>query len=389
MIKTVVVSTVEDVDINFAIDELTSKIKSKEPLLRNSVGLLFCNMEFIKSGLVTALCKRLPFEVIGCTSQIFAVQNVGEEFMLTLMILTSDDVEFTAGLSEPLDSIEESGLEDFYRDLSSRGSNPQKPALMLVCAPPLTGLPTNRQVDMLDHASGGVPMFGTIALDIAAAIRTPMTIFNGNSYTNRIAVILLRGDVHPRFISHSLPGEPHLQQKFTITEARENKIYSINNMPAGDYFKKLGLVGQNRDEMQVIYAFPIIMDGGGEPPKSIIISLMDEEGALVSEQDIPPGTTAVVGTVSREMVLASTRFVLRQLEEAADAGGIILISCFNRVLTLQDTLEEVNLVIKQLRDPPAPFVFLSSGGEICPVPGDKQDELKNKFHQSTIIACIL
>jgi hypothetical protein len=380
---------VEDVDVNFAINELTSKIKGKEPLLRNSIGLLFCNMEFIKTGLVTALCKELPFEVIGCTSQIFAVQNAGEDFMLTLTILTSDDVEFTAGLSEPLSMDAESDLEDFYRELSSRGSNPEKPALMLVCAPHLIGLPMNRQIDILDRASGGVPMFGTVAIDITTAVREPMTIFNGDSYTDRMAVILLRGDVHPRFISHSLPGEPHLQQKFTITEARGNKIYSINNMPAGEYFKKLGLMGRSQDEMQVIYAFPIIVDDNGESPKNIIISLMDEEGALVSEQDIPPGSRAVVGTISREMVLTSTRLVLKQLEEAEGANGIILMSCFSRVLTLQDTLEEVNLVIKQMRDLPAPFVFLSSAGEICPAPGDKQGELKNKFHQFTIIACIL
>jgi hypothetical protein len=393
MIKTIVVSTVEDVDIKFAIHELTSRIKNNEPLLRNSVGLLFCNMEFIKSGLVAALCKELPFEVIGCTSQIFAVQNAGEEFMLTLTILTSDDVEFTAGLSEPLNQDAESGLENFYRDLSSRGSSAEKPALMLVCAPSFfTGLTMNRQVDILDRVSGGVPLFGTVAIDITTTVRAPMTIFNGNSYTDRMAVILLRGNVHPRFISHSLPGEPHLQQKFTITEARGNRIFSIDNMPARDYFKKLGLVGQNpdEDEMQVIYAFPIVVEpGNGEPSQYFTISLIDEEGALVSGQDIPQGGTAVIGTISGDLVLASTRLVLRQLEEMADAAGIILISCFSRVLTLQDTLEEVNLVIKQMRNLPLPFVFLSSAGEICPVPGDKQGELKNKFHQFTIIACIL
>jgi hypothetical protein len=393
MIKTIVASTVEDVDVNFSIKELTTKIKNNGPLLRNSVGLLFCNMEFIKSGLAAALCKELPFDVIGGTSQIFAVQNAGEEFMLTLMILTSDDVEFTAGISEPLDQDAESELENFYRDLSSRGSSSQKPALMLICAPSFfTGITMNRQVDILDRVSGGVPLFGTVAIDITTTVRAPMTLFNGNSYADRMAVILLRGNVHPRFISHSLPGEPHLQQKFTITEARGNRIFSINNMPARDFFKSLGLVGQNRDEdnMQVIYAFPIVVEyGGGEPPKSFTISLIDEEGALVSGQDIPLGGTAVIGTISADLVLASTRFVLRQLEEMADAGGIILISCFSRVLTLQDTLEEVNLVIKQMRNLPVPFTFFSSAGEICPVAVDTQDELKNKFHQFTIIACIL
>jgi hypothetical protein len=390
MIKTIVASTVEEVDIDFAINELTAKIKNNDPLLRNSVGLLFCNVEFIKSGLVTALCQKLPFDVVGCTSQILAVQNAGEEFMLTLMILTSDDVEFTTGLSEPLGQGAESVLENLYHDLSSRSANPQKPALMLAYAPFLAGLTMNKQVDILDRISGGVPLFGTVALDITTASRSPMTVFNGSSYPDRLAMVLLRGNVHPRFVIHSLPGEPHLKQQFNITEARENKIFSIDNMPARDYFKKLGLVGQDpdKDEMQVIYAFPIVVDyGGGKPSKYFTISLIDEDGALVSEQDIPLGGTAVIGTISRDLVLASTRHVLRQIGEMRDANGIILLSCFSRVLTLQDSLEEVNMVIKQMRDLPVPFVFFSSAGEICPV--QEEDGLKNKFHQFTIIACIL
>jgi hypothetical protein len=390
MIKTIAVSTTEAVDLEFAVNEVNTRINNEGPLLRNSAGLLFCNYEFIKSGMVEALCEKLPFDVIGCTSQVFAVQNAGEEFMLTLMILTSDDTEFSAGLSEPLDQDSGPALENCYRGLFSQDSGGQDPALMLVCAPFLTGLTMNKQVEILDQVSGGIPCFGTVALDITTTVRSPMVIFNGNSHRDRLAMILLRGNLRPRFISHSLPGEPRLKQKFTITEARGNRIFSINNIPAWDYFAKLGLVNLNRDEMQVFYAFPIVVDyDNGEPSKYFIISLIDKEGALVSEQDIPLGGTAVIGTISGEMVLASTRHVLKQLENIPDANGIILLSCFSRVLTLQDPLEEVNLVIKQLRDVPVPFVFFSSAGEICPVPAEAREGLENKFHQFTIIACVL
>jgi hypothetical protein len=390
MINTIAASTTEAVDLDFAVNEISIKIKNEGPLLRNSAGLLFCNYEFIKSGTVAALCEKLSFDVIGCTSQVFAVQNAGEEFMLTLMVLTSDDVEFTAGISEPLGQDAEPALKNFYYDLLSRGSSAQNPALILVCAPFLSGLTMNRQVDILDQVSGGIPLFGTVALDITTTARSPMTIFNGNSCADRMTMILLRGNVHPRFISHSLPGEPHLKQKFTITGARENRIFSINNMPAREYFKRLGLMGQSpdEDEMQVLYAFPIVVNyDNGEPSKCFIVSLADKEGALVSEQDIPLGGTAVIGTISGELVLASTRQVINQIMNMPDVGGIILLSCFSRVLSLQDTLEEVNMVIKRLRDLPAPFVFLSSAGEICPV--EEGEGLKNKFHQFTIIACVL
>ncbi|MDR1971350.1 MAG: FIST C-terminal domain-containing protein [Treponema sp.] len=388
MIKVIVASTIEAADIDFAIKEITSRIKTNEPLLRNTVGLLFCNLEFIQSGLVRELCARMSFDIVGCTSQIFAVQNAGEEFMLTLMVLTSDDVEFYAGVSESLSQGKEAVLESFYRDLLARGKNPSlDPALMLAFPPHLSGIPGNKLVDVLNDVSGGVPVFGSVAIDITTSMRSPMTIFNGSPYPDRLTMVLLRGNVQPRFFSHSLPGEPHLNQKFTITKAQGNKIFSIENKPALEYMEELGLV--NQAMVDVFYAFPIVVDyHDGTEPRIFTISKIDVDGALVCEQEIPLGGTANIGTISGELVMASTRAVIKRIRETTDRSGLILVSCFSRVLTLHDSLEEVNLVIRQMRDTPMPFVFFSSAGEICPISGT-QGELQNSFHQFTIIACVL
>jgi hypothetical protein len=404
MIKVIVAGTIELSDIDFAINEITTRIKNNGPLLGNTVGLLFCNFEFIQSTLVQELCARLPFDIAGCTSQIFAIQNAGEDFMLTLMILTSDDVEFYAGLSEPLHQGNEAAVENLYRDLAAQGQEPsvspnrepqetarkpgREPGLILAFPPHLQGITGNRIVEILDQVSGGVPIFGSVAIDITTTQRSPMTIFNGDHYPDRLTMILLRGDVQPRFFSHSLPGETHLNKKFTITGAEGNRIISIEGKPAVKYMEELGLI--NQATVDVFYAFPIMVDdGSGEPPRAITISQVDADGTLVSEQDIPSGGTANVGAISREMVMASTRNLINRIKgETERHDGLILISCFSRVLALQDPLEEINLVIKQLRDWPVPFVFFSSGGEICPTPNEK-DEMANNFHQFTLVACVL
>jgi hypothetical protein len=393
VIKVIVAGTIELSDIDFAINEITTRIKNNGPLLGNTVGLLFCNFEFIQSTLVQELCARLPFDIAGCTSQIFAIQNAGEDFMLTLMILTSDDVEFYAGLSEPLHQGKEAAVENLYRDLAARGPGPsgarsREPGLILAFSPYLSGITGNRLVEILDRISGGVPLFGSVAIDITTTQRSPMTIFNGNHYPDRLTMILLRGDVQPRFFNHSLPGETNLNKKFTITGAEGNRIISIEGKPAVKYMEELGLI--NQATVDVFYAFPIMVDdGSGEPPRAITISEVDADGTLVSEQDIPLGGTANVGAISREMVMASTRNLINRIKgETGRHDGLIMISCFSRVLALQDPLEEINLVIKQLRDWPAPFVFFSSGGEICPTP-NKKDEMTNNFHQFTLAACVL
>jgi hypothetical protein len=388
MIKVIVVSTIEALDLDFAINEITTRIENKGPLLSNTVGLLFCNFEFIQSGLVQELCARLPFDIVGCTSQMLAVQNAGEDFMFTLTLLTSDDIEFYAGISEPLHQGNEAALETLYRDLAAMGKPSLEAALMLAFPPHQSDMSGSKAVDILNRVSGGVPIFGSIAIDITTVMRSPMTIFNGDHFPDRLAMVLLRGNLRPRFFSHSLPGDTYLNKKFTITKAEKNRIILIDNKPALKYMEELGLI--NQTTMDLFYAFPLVVDyGNGELSKAFTISHVDADGTLISAQDIPQGGTANIGTISGELVMASTRDLISQIKETAEhCNGVILVSCFSRVLALQDPQAGLDLVVKQMRDCPAPFVFISSGGEIFPAPNEK-GELVNSIHQFTIVACVL
>jgi hypothetical protein len=385
MIKAIVAHTIETTDFNYAIGDLNAQMDNQGPFLRNTVGLIFCNYEFVESGMVHELCTRLPFTVLGCSSQMIAAPRAGEELMLALMVLTSNDVEFYAGVSEPLGAGKECVPEDLYRDLSAQGA--VKPALMLVFPPRLSGITGNTLVRTLDRISGGIPIFGSLAIDVTTSSRSPVTFFNGDSFSDRLTMLLLRGNVHPRFFAYALPGEPRFRQKFTITTVEANRILGINNRPAAEFLEELGVI--NTGGVDVFYAFPIVVDyEDGEPPKVFTISKIDADGALVSELDIPVGGTANIGTINGSLVIGSTRRIIEQIKEVPESSVLFLVSCFSRALTLRDSLEEVNLVIKQLRDWPVPFVFFSSGGEICPVPASGKDKPANSFHQFTIVACV-
>jgi hypothetical protein len=385
MIKAIVAHTIETTDFDYAIDELNAQMDNQGPFLRNTVGLVFCNYEFVVSGLVHELCARLPFTVLGCSSQMIAVPRAGEELMLALVVLTSNDVEFYAGVSEPLGAGKESVLEDLYRDLAVQGA--VKPALMLVFPPRLSGITGNALVRTLDRISGGIPIFGSLAVDVTTSSRSPVTLFDGDSFPDRLAMLLLKGTIHPRFFVYSLPGEPRFSRGFTITKVDKNRILAINDRPAAEFLEELGVI--NTSGVDVFYAFPIVVNyEEGEPSRVFTISKIEADGSLISEQDIPVGGTVNIGTINGSLVIGSTRRIIEQIKEVPKPSVLFLASCFSRALTLRDSLEEVNLVIKQLRDWPVPFVFFSSGGEICPVFRDGQDKSSNAFHQFTIIACV-
>jgi hypothetical protein len=401
MIKMLVAHVTESNDAEYAFQEIMRQLGTPtEPagegppleggktLLRNSAGFLFCNLEFIQSGLVKELCTRLPFNVAGCVSQGFAVKDAGNEFMLTLTVLSSDDVEFSFGLSAPLVAENEDVMEDLYRDLLKGGNPAAEPALMFIFPPSLANVTGNTIVRTLDKVSGGVPMFGSIPVDFTTKIRSPMTIFNGEHYSDRMSVVLLRGNITPRFFACSLPMEANFDQDAIITEVNGNRIISIDNMPAAAFLEKIGLITQSA--IDIIYAFPIMVDyHDGSESRLFAISKIDTDGSLISEQDIPVGGSLKVGTIEGELIIKSTRYSIEQIKEIPGKSGVLLISCISRILTLQDSMEEITLIRQQLQDLPVPFLYFYSGGEICPLYKPGKDTPVNTFHQFTFVACII
>jgi hypothetical protein len=386
MIKVKTAYTVEPNDVDYAVQEILAQLG--DDLLVNSAGLLFCNSDFLESGLVRKLCDRLPFNVAGCVSQGFAVKEAGETFMLVLMVLSSDDVEFVSGVSESLTAGGENAVETLYRDLSG-GTNSPEPALMFAFPPfsahagALTG---NTIVRTLDRVSKGVPVFGSVAIDHTVKVRTPQTIYNGECYSDRLPVVLLRGNVKPQFFACSLPRGVQITQNAEITEAKGNRLISINNIPAAAFMEKIGI--GNRGDVDIIYAFPLVVDShDGSEPRAIAMTKTDSGDELVSEQDVPASGTVTIGAIDEKLVIESTRYLVDKIKETSFRNGLLVFSCLSRVFTLQNPIEEIALLRQEFAGLPGPFLYIYSGGEICPFYKPGEDRPVNSFHQFTIIAC--
>ena len=103
MIRLLTAVTLEIDDPRLAAEEIIQQFDTEHSLLANTAGLLFCSLDFVKSGAAEAVAKALPFETIGCTTHGIAVPGAMGEVMLTVAALTSDDVFFKTGVSDPLD----------------------------------------------------------------------------------------------------------------------------------------------------------------------------------------------------------------------------------------------------------------------------------------------
>jgi hypothetical protein len=96
-----------------------------------------------------------------------------------------------------------------------------------------------------------------------------------------------------------------------------------------------------------------------------------------------------IGTIDEELILQSTRHFIDGIKEAAGQDGLFIVSCLSRILTFEDSMREIAFIRQQLSDFPAPFLYIYSGGEICPLYKPGEDKPVNAFHQFTIVACVI
>jgi hypothetical protein len=385
MIRMLTAYTFEVEEPGVAVREILEHLDLEHNALTNTVGLMFCSLDFINTGTAEAVGKALPFDVMGCTTMGIALPDISGEMLLAVAVLTSDEVNFTAGLSEPLAEDEERRIGALYQSLAAPLAGP--PNLILTLQPLLDNFGGDVIVKFLDRLSGGAPVFGTGALDVAAGIRSPMTIYNGTAYSNRLALLLISGGVSPKFAIDSTGEQRTHSQKALITAAEGNRIISINNIPAAVYMEKLGLISNGMVNM--LYAFPLSIDNhDGEKSSLCIIVSIDQDGSLTCGNSVSTGSTLHIGCPSAEAVLKTTANITGLARKEPDRDLLFIFSCFSRSVVLVESSEEMTFVKKELAGLPFPYLFLYSGGEICPA-GHETGRPVNRHYNYAIVSCLL
>jgi hypothetical protein len=387
MIKVLTSCTCELDNPEKAVQEILAQLDIQNNLLKNSVALLFCRAQFIEMGVMEKVCKNLPFDVLGCTSMYFAVPEQAGEFMLTVTVLTSDDTEFATGLCDPLTlgNIDTCINTAYRKTADSLGGTPD---LIFAFPPTILNLTIDIMAAALDHACGGVPFFGTVALDMDVYIRSPQTIYNGAAYSDRMGLLLFKGPVKPQFFILHFPEKSALAQDAVITNANGSQLISVNNKPAAFFLQEVGLM--QKDKSDYTQAIPLVIENNdGTNPEVVVVQNITPEGTLECSRRVPVGGILNIGAITADYVLESTRTLIRDIQEHENGTGLFIVSCFLRTIVLGGGADpEVKLIQKKLASFPGAYLYLNSGGELCPKYKSSGDT-ENQALQYTIVACKL
>jgi hypothetical protein len=369
-------------DEKAAVSEILAQLDIKNNLMKNSIGVITCYLEFIENGIVKAICAALPFEVTGINTMSLAVAEDAAQMFLSIMVFTSDDIFFRAALSDTLGAEPGKTIGDMYA--AAKKAIPGEPSLALVFSPLLMQLGGDALIQELDAASGGIPLFGALAIDFSTKIRDPRIIFNGETWNDRVAIILLSGNVKPEFSVTSISEEVMLRQKAVITKSAGNILIEVNDMPVMRYFESLGLANDGKF-IGTCSQIPLVVDlnDGIKPVTRTILAVLPE-GRLICGGAVPENCSLTVGNIEKADVLRITAEAAEALLQE-DQDQILLFSCAGRNFALGlDDMAELRIAREKLKD--RRFMLAYAGGEICPVKtGD--GKLKNRFHNVSFISC--
>jgi hypothetical protein len=385
MIQTITAYTTEVDDVERAVEEVKAQIPD-EQLKKNTVGVIACHYEFALSGVAKALCESLPFPVVGAITSAQAISSVSDTLFLTLMLLTSDDVEFVTARTPSLRGEPGKTIAQTYAEAAS--AKPERPALVLAYAPFMVENSGDEYVNVLTNVSGGAPCFGTLAVDDTADFSNCFMIYNGEHSNDQMALLLLYGDVKPKFFIATISSNKVLDKSALVTKSAGHILMEVNDRPVVEYFEDLGLTKAS-ETAYAMTSLPFMLDyGDGTPQVSKVFIGLTPEGYAICAGAMPEGSTLHIGVFDKDDVLYTTeKAVAEALAVAKDASGLLIYSCISRSMSLgADQLLELDLVKEKIVNG-LPFMMAYSGGELCPTQISDAKAI-NRFHNNAFIACL-
>ncbi|MDR3192593.1 MAG: FIST C-terminal domain-containing protein [Treponema sp.] len=390
MIEMITAHTGEIDDTEAAAAELIAQIEAGKGLRKYSIGLISCFADFISSGLIKELAKKLPFEILGATTLASEDGDVQGETLLILSILTSDEIEFVTGLTEPITGEDPELLRRAYE--KTTGTRREKPAFMLAFAPLLMNVSGDFFAEAWTDITGNVPVFGTLAVDHNTDYHESQTILNEQTFRDRFVFALVYGNINPSFIVGGISENKIFREKGVVTASHGNQLQEVNGVSVADYLSSLGLSKNKDGIIEGINSFPFILDyNDGAQPVIRVMFAITPEGYAVCGGKMPVGASLTVGGINAEEVLNTTEETLKLAlaigESNGSKHGMLIFSCVGRFFVQGfDTAAEMKKVKKVLENK-LPFHFAYSGTELCPVYGSDR-AVYNRSHNDTIIICI-
>jgi len=398
MIKSVSLQTTNIDDMEQAVSDLASQLREKLSLLRNSVGIVQCDPEFVEAGIMPLLHDALGIDMVGGTTVSVATNDIIGNHIFSLMVLTSDDVEFYTGHTNGVLEDCDAAIERAMCPGLDAAKLPLGLALIFPTVADSERMPGDCYVEATMRVCGDVPVFGTLSVDDTLQdFDRSMSVHNSEAFARETTFVLMFGDVKPKFFVATVPRyDDATFSNVVITKSDDNIVQEINNMTTVKFFESVGMADDGALKPGVrLLAYTVTHSGKDGVSRSFVRALsdVDENGHGLFRGKVPVGSTLTVESPGADDILDATIRVMQQIAQVDDAQAVLIYSCIVRQLLVgADTLKELAHVKDTLQSN-VPFVASYSGGEIGPIgcgcDRGRCDKSINAFHNYSLIACVL
>jgi hypothetical protein len=300
---------------------------------------------------------------------------------MSVSVLTSDDVRFSTAFSEDISKDDYVGpIERVYGRAREKLSG--DPSLIFVFGPIKSDVSGSDMLRSLTAVSGGIPVFGTLSNDTSFAYEKSWTFCGGEMRRDRMALILMEGNVKPRFYTTAISDKNIQSRTAVVTDSDGSLLKAVDNMPSMEYLSSLGL---EVNGLAAVATLPFLVDYcDGTKPVAYSMYAFTEEG-IYCGGDIPVGSKIAIADVDYNSVMETAETTISQALGDFDENGadfMIAIPCFMRGLVLSPNTEDEMKKTDEMIGGKLPFMLIYSGGEFCPVYGENS-RIVNRFHNLT------
>ena len=385
MLKMYTAYTTELDEEDIALEQIIGQLDLEKNKLKNTTGVILCHSEFIETGIVQHITKNLPFDVVGCTTVSSTTNRFGDRMILTVSMFTSDEIEFSVFKSEEVEiKREENTRKVCERVLACKPE--QRPSLVIPFLPWVTIF--NEYIsNIMGEVLEDVPLFGTVAIDGTENYHESYTFFNGEILRDKIAMLVLWGEVNVKFISTTIPEDRVQKFSSVITKSDQNVVQEINRKPVMEYLEDIGLA-KNGVILGAI-GIPFMVDyKDNSQHMARAIYRASPEGYVEFAGYMPEGCVVATAAMDDELVIETAIQASKKILSNDDISGFLAFSCASRnyVFLTDRQKEEIEAINEQVGGN-ITYQMAYAGGEICPIP-DASGKLTNKFHNFSFIICI-
>jgi len=363
-----------------SIQELKDQIQSSTSDFQPTLGILFCSLKFELDDISNAF-NDADIDLIACSS---AGEILNENIYSSSIVCVLTDMK-----KEHYKIVTEETKDSTYQTAFTIGNHAKSafdnPAVILVSG----GVAIDGEKIILgirDSMGREIPIFGGLAGDDLQWNSTYALSRYGKTKDGFTALIIDNDKIEVQGLA-TCGWEP-IGNVHTITKAKDNVVYTINDQPALDvflrhfgYFDNGELEGVPINTMSAQYPLQILRDGDYSVLRSPLFSTENKTlilGGGVKEGDkfrfsISPGFEVIDKTVEEYNYLKA---------EVPEADLMILFSCKGRHAALGPLIEDEIEGIAEKWD--APLIGLFTYGEIGNVKNGVCD-----FHNETCSMVLL